>query len=321
MKLLKRITAVFLAVTMLPCVVFAQGEEFSENPFGDATVIFVSPNGSDKGDGTIDSPLATMDAARKMARTYSKNKDVYVVFRGGTYTVRDSVKFDVGDSGKETGKVIYTSYPGEEAIFNAGEKVTGWTHYKDGIYVADVKEAENFREFYVDGVRQPRASEYVQGFGFDENQKSVSVLTDALPETITNQDCLETLNTYKWRQYWLPVERLFKEGAYTKIYYDTTPIQIYTSKFNFEWDAKTYIRIENAIEFLNEEGEWYFDKYKKKVYYMPPAGTDINKCEVYVPVAEKFIEFQGEGVSNCVQYLEFRDLKFIYAGYTKTSEE
>jgi len=319
MKLLKRISTVFLAVSMLPFMAYATEQENSY--FGDAQVIYVAPDGNDSGKGTIESPLATMDGARKKAQSKTKDKDIYVAFRGGTYTVRDSVKFGVEDSGSESGRIIYTSYPGEEAVFNGGTKVTGWSEYKDGIYVADVAEAENFRELYVDGVRQPRAAIYIQGLGFDDNQTAVSVLTDDLPETVSNQECLETLNTYKWRQYWLPVERLFQEGEYTKIYYDTAPIQLYTSKFNFEWNGKTYIRLENAIEFLDEEGEWYFDKYTKKLYYKPVNGVDINACEIYVPVAEKFIEINGQGVSQCVENIEFRNLKFMYAGYTRTSEE
>ena len=322
MRLLRKIIAAIVALAMLPCIAFVQGEEVNTNPFGDADVIYVSPKGNDKGDGTIESPLATMDAARKLARTFSKGKDVYVVFRGGTYTVRDSVKFGVADSGEDKGRVIYTSYPGEEAVFNGAEKVSGWTLYKDGIYVADVKEAENFRELYVDGVRMQRATtEPIQGMGFDDNQTALIVMTKDLPQNIKNQDCIETLNSYNWRQYWLPVNRLFKEGNYTKVYYDSAPIRRYTSKFNFEWNAKTYLMLENAFEFLDKEGEWYFDKYEKKLYYKPIAGTDINKSEVYAPIAEKFIEINGEGVSNCVENIEFHNLKFLYAGWLKPAED
>ena len=79
--------------------------------------------------------------------------------------------------------------------------------------------------------------------------------------------------------------------------------------------------LENAFEFLDKEGEWYFDKYEKKLYYKPIAGTDINKSEVYAPIAEKFIEINGEGVSNCVENIEFHNLKFLYAGWLKPAED
>ncbi len=319
MGIIKRAASVLLAFAMLHGTVLAY-DNISDT-FDDADVIYVAPDGSDTGDGSIGQPLATMKAARDMARKITANKDIYVVFRGGSYTVRETVEFSSSDSGKNGNKIVYISYPGEQAVFNGGIKITGWQFYKDGIFAAEVDDAENFRELYVDGKRQPRAAtKLLQGIGFDENQTSVKVLTSDLPEQITNQDCLETMNTYKWRQYWLPVERVFKEGNYTKLYYDEAEIQTYTSRFNFEWTGETYFRLENALEFLDEEGEWYFDKYEKKLYYKPESGTDITKSEVYAPVIEKFIDIKGDGFDNPIENFEIRNLTFLYGGWTYPSE-
>lgn len=318
MGIVKKIVLFFLVFGMLQGTVFSY-EDVSRS-FGDAEVVYVAPDGSDTNDGSIHKPLATMAAARNLVCKINTDKDIYVVFRGGTYSQQETVKFNSSDSGENGKKIVYMSYPGEEAVFNGGIKITDWQMYKDGIFVADV-DVENFRELYVDGKRQTRAgTKLIQGLGFDENQNSIVVLTDDLPQHITNQDCLETMNTYNWRQYWLPVERVFKEGNYTKIYYDKEEIQTYTSRFNFEWTGQTYIRIENALEFLDEEGEWYFDKYKKRLYYKPEAGVDINNSEVYVPVIEKFIDIKGESCDKPVENIEIRNLTFLYGGWTYPSE-
>lgn len=321
MKTIKRIISVLVVLCLMQNIISAYGNSAENTLFDDAVTVYVSPDGDDKNDGSETKPLATMQAARDKVRRMNTDKDIYVVFRGGTYTVRQSVKLNNADSGRNGQKVIYTSYPGETAIFNGGLKINGWKHFKDGIFVADVPDAENFRELYVDGKRQQRAAtKPIQGIGFDENQTALQVLTADLPAQITNQDCLETMNTYKWRQYWLPVERVFREGNYTKLYYDREEIQTYTSRFNFEWDGKTFFVLENALELLDEEGEWYFDKYAKKLYYKPENGQDITKSEIYAPIAEKFIEISGENVENPVENIEIRNLTFLYGGWTYPAE-
>lgn len=319
MGAIKRMMSALLAVAGLQCAAVSYASDSTEQLFGDAVVIYVSPGGSDKNNGTLEKPLATMKGARDAVRKINTDKEIYVVFRDGEYTARETVEFTSADSGKN--KVVYMSYPGENAVFNGGVRVREWQFYKDGIYTAEVEAAENFRELYVDGKRQPRAAtKLVQGMGFDENQTAVKVLTSDLPEHITNQDCLETMNTYKWRQYWLPIERVFKEGNYTKLYYDTKEIQTYTSRFNFEWTGETYFRVENALEFLDEEGEWYFDKYEKRLYYKPEAGTDITQSEIYAPIVEKFIDIRGESINEPIENLEIRNMTFLYGGWTYPAE-
>ena len=38
--------------------------------------------------------------------------------------------------------------------------------------------------------------------------------------------------------------------------------------------------IENALELLDEQGEWYLDRPAKTVYYMPRPGEDMAKVQV-----------------------------------------
>ncbi len=321
MSIIKRIISALTVFTMVQGAVSVLTAVQADALFENAEIIYVAPGGNDKNSGTEKKPLATFEGARNMVRQIDTDKDIYVVFRGGTYNVRETVELNNQDSGRNGKRVIYTSYPEENAVFSGGEKISGWKPYKDGIFVADVPGLENFRELYADGKRQTRAAtKFISGLGFDENQTALIVLTSDLPSYIKNQDCLETMNTYNWRQYWLPVERVFREGNYTKIYYDKDEIQTYTSRFNFEWSGKSYIKLENALEFLDEDGEWYFDKYEKKLYYKPEQGMNINSAEIYVPVIEKFIDIRGKSVDDPVKNLEIQNLTFLYAGWTYPSE-
>ena len=47
-----------------------------------------------------------------------------------------------------------------------------------------------------------------------------------------------------------------------------------------EWSFWQVTRFENAYEFLDEAGEWYFDEHAKILYYIPAWGEDITTAHV-----------------------------------------
>ena len=55
--------------------------------------------------------------------------------------------------------------------------------------------------------------------------------------------------------------------------------------------------VENALELLDEPGEWYLDRPAKTVYYMPRPGEDMAKVEVLAPAVEKLVELRGRSIS------------------------
>ena len=82
--------------------------------------IFVSLSGSDSAEGTIDSPLATVNAAKEKAKKLSGSVTVY--FREGTYTIDNTVKFDKSDKSD----VTYKAYNNESVTFTSGKPYTGF---------------------------------------------------------------------------------------------------------------------------------------------------------------------------------------------------
>ncbi|SMO53886.1 Por secretion system C-terminal sorting domain-containing protein [Gracilimonas mengyeensis] len=88
------------------------------------TKIFVAPAGNDENDGSIETPLATMQKAQELA---TPGDTVYI--RGGTYNVGEdqisevvsnlfaSVTF-LDKSGTEGNRINYWAYPGETPVFD-----------------------------------------------------------------------------------------------------------------------------------------------------------------------------------------------------------
>jgi parallel beta-helix repeat protein len=74
--------------------------------------------------------------------------------------------------------------------------------------------------------------------------------------------------------------------------------------------------IENTFEGLSEEGEFYLDKSKGKLFYIPRADESINTAEVYAPKTSQFIKVIGESKnSNYIENIEISNLKFKFSNW------
>ena len=65
-------------------------------------VIYLSPSGNDRFDGSINHPLLTISAAQAKVRLLKKkgNQDITVLLRGGNYPISRTLVFGTEDSGE-----------------------------------------------------------------------------------------------------------------------------------------------------------------------------------------------------------------------------
>ena len=98
------------------------------------SAIYVSPNGSDSGDGSKDAPFGSLEAVRDYLReNRSTELPTTVYLRGGTYVLDKTFELTEADGGTEALPVTWRAYPGETvtitgsagASFAAFEPVSG----------------------------------------------------------------------------------------------------------------------------------------------------------------------------------------------------
>ena len=84
--------------------------------------LYVSPDGTGSGDGTLNDPFSTISEARDAIRLMDKTgKDgVTVYLREGVYTQEDTLVFTEEDSGNENFSVVYKAYNDETAVIDGG---------------------------------------------------------------------------------------------------------------------------------------------------------------------------------------------------------
>lgn len=78
------------------------------------------------------------------------------------------------------------------------------------------------------------------------------------------------------------------------------------------WSFWKVSYFENALEFLDEPGEWYLDESAQRIYYIPRPGEDLSSAAAELPVLETLIEVRGTA-DAAVEHLRFENLEFAYA--------
>jgi hypothetical protein len=118
-------------------------------------VILVAPDGTaDLPDGLrADQIVRTLTAAQALVRAKNASADVRVLLAGGTYELKDPLRFDSRDGGRNGHTVTWESVPGQRAVLSGGSKVTDWTLSDPArnIWSADVPVGTRSRQLYVDG--------------------------------------------------------------------------------------------------------------------------------------------------------------------------
>jgi hypothetical protein len=75
---------------------------------------------------------------------------------------------------------------------------------------------------------------------------------------------------------------------------------------------------ENSLDFLDAEGEWYFDKSTRYLYYKPLANEDLNQIEVSYPVMDRLLTIAGAETTP-VQNVYLQNIEFKYGNWAAPS--
>ncbi len=254
---------------------------------------YIAPGGNDANPGTESRPFATIERARQAVRTVNKKMtgDIRVILRGGTYRIDHTILFDADDSGTGGHHVIYQAQAGETPVISGGKAVVDWQPDQPGRWKAPAPVGD-FRQLYVNGVRATRARGKapvgLQLVGDDGYTTTAVNMADW-----KNPADLEFCYAIEWCHTRCKVRSIRREGDKARI----SMLQPYftqaKTKEGVNVTAPQQIYIENALELLDEPGEWYLDRPAKTVYYRPRPGEDMRRAEVVAPAVEKLIELRG----------------------------
>lgn len=282
----------------------------------------VSPDGSDDNPGSEEKPFAGVDRARRAVQLINKNMsgDIVVVLHDGEYQIDHTIVFKAEDSGTNGRKVIYRAAANATPVISGGRRVVGWEKCEKGIWKAPAP-IDNFRQLYVGGRRATRARGDAPA-GLELLDDKGYTTTDVRMAEWKNASDVEFCYRTIWAHTRCKVNGIKREGDRAVI----TMLQPhFANAINKEGvqianpDHLDGIHVENALELLDEPGEWYLDRPAKTVYYMPLPGEDMSKVEAIVPALEKLVELRGE-IDRPVQNIRFEGITFAHGSWLLPSE-
>jgi PDZ domain len=277
------------------------GEASSDN------CLFVSTSGSDSNPGTESRPLRTFRAAQKAVAEWRRSRPgaMTVYFRSGTYYLPDTIVFTSEDSGEEEAPIVYTSYPGEQAVLSGGNRIKPkWKPYRDGILQTPVPPGTDTDQLFVNGRRQVLA----RYPNYDPNAKYLNGwAADAIsPERVKRWSdprggYIHALHEYLWGSLSYEITGKDANGNLTYVggWQTNRPAPMH----------KEYRYVENIFEELDAPGEWFLDKKKNVLYYYPPQELDVDNAVVEVVRLKHLVEMRGTAQAP-VKWISLRNFTF-----------
>lgn len=313
--------------------------------------IWVSPTGSDANPGTNEKPFRTVSMAIRHARELRRLHDssidqgIHIFLKGGTYQQYEPLILRPEDSGTPDSPTFIEAAQGEEPIISGGINVKGWEKVHKNIaglpkeaqgkiWSADIPDCGGhfleFRQLWVNGQKATRASSFNDGklpriLSVDKENETLWIPKPAVK--FNNPSEMEFVIHQWWAVAFLRVKNIHVTG-------DSAAVTFYQpeSKLEFEhpWPApfidkkknmngNSAFFFTNAIELLNQPGEWYEDLKAGKIYYWPRQGENLEKDQVIAPFLETLVQIEGS-LDRPVSFINFKGINFEHTTWMRPSK-
>jgi len=274
---------------------------------------YVSPKGSDRNDGSKNTPFLSIEKAKLTVRTLIKKgltEDVHVYLLEGTHIINETVVFGLDDSPSNF-TVSYEAFDSQKAIISSGQQVISWKKASNiegmpakslgNVWVADMpKNVTTFRTLYDGATRLTRAKS--EKFQMPPNKKirradsqntyynkdrihlRMFPFTNQIKDWDNLSDVEVFFNPVPWNLNFIQLESVDMENKIAYMAFEANALPFSSKKHRFGW-------VENIIDYLDEPGEWCVNTKTRKIYYWPKSGTPSKNI-----VAPKLMEyFKVEG--------------------------
>jgi regulation of enolase protein 1 (concanavalin A-like superfamily) len=310
-----------------------QGEKWELFSYPSKADFYVSVKGNDNWSGNLsepnsgnsDGPFLTIERAMKAVRDlkskvylpkgipvetryigsphpFGSGKDILVYIREGHYSLKQPLMFNPDDGGERvetnlpTGAfeyhklkdyyVTFAAYPGENPVISGGTKVSGWVK-GDKIWTAPF-DADTVAMLIVNGKRQVLARTPDSGYLVPPViSKSTGELHfnkgDIMPWK--EMDGNRIIMLLRWHT---GINTIIKVDEKDGIATFRTPqegVVIVPPRYY----------IENVKALMDTPGEWFFDKNKKELSYIPENGlNDPGQMDASIPKLSSLVEVVGK---------------------------
>ena len=337
MKTLFRYITTIILLTSL-CAVTVQAAD-----------IWVAPDGSDTNAGTKEKPMATVAMALRKAREMRRLNDpaiangIHIIIQNGTYTFCEPLFVRPEDSGTPASPTVIEAAPGAQPVFSGGAVVTGWRKTTEkipglpaaaqgNVWVAPAPSIAGrlpeFRQLWVNEQKAIRAR--------DRNADSMNRILSWnhqteqcwIPKPAVSGWDKKSLPEMVIHQWWaiavLRIKSVMVQGDSALLSFHQPESRIQSEH---PWPApwisqktgNSAFYLTNAIQFLDQPGEWYLDRQQQRIIYWPRSNEHMQTANAVVPVMEHLVQVEGT-IDRPVSYVYFKGINFSYTSFMRPSQ-
>ncbi len=304
---------------------------------------YVDPvSGNNTNNGTsLTTAFKTIERARQAVDAVNGNmtEDITVHLRGGIHRLSSTLTLGSGDSGTNGFNVVYRNYGSEVPIIHGGVDLSGgWVLHDAAKNIFKKTGVTNqFRQLTVNASSTIRArtpnqtnaetlGPYLTMSGIDAAAKEAIVPRAPVEgwRSVTGLANVEMVMHPHWYQYRgrIDPDASYQNATQVRFKFQAPENNSIFAKGDSFWDSATYpvpYFVENSIDFLDAEGEWFHDAASSTLYYKPRPGEYMPSATIEVPVLERLIQITGGSSSNKVRNVRFEGLTLTQTGWNGPS--
>lgn len=312
--------------------------------------IYVSLQGNDKNSGTKEAPFYTLNRAIKQAREWRRlNRPevaggIYIRLEEGVYAQRNSLFLRPEDSGTPDSPTVICAVDGAHPVISGGVAVTGWKRgcnhpaipekLKQKIWSAEAPLIGNrrveTRQMWVNGHKVQRAAQFPDGglermidFNPEEQTITIPVSQSVNPKRLQNAGQLEMIVHQRWAIAILRVKSIDAKDGQAVVRFHEPESHL---EFAHPWPqpviggekGNSSFCLTNALELLDQPGEWFQEYPSGTIYYYPQAGENMETAEVIIPALETLVTIDGT-LSRPVKHIQFNGITFAHTSWMRPS--
>jgi hypothetical protein len=312
-----------------------------------AAEIWVSPNGDDHNSGTRESPLASPAIALRHARDLRRQNDpsaqggIHIILRGGNYLLNDPLLLRSEDSGTESSPTTIEAAPGEHPVLSGGVRIEAWTKASKkipGLPAAargKIWEAEapkisgrivEFRQLWIDGrkatrARQPNGETLDRLLVWDRAREEAWIPAASLG-ALRDPARVEMIFHQQWEIAVCRLKSIQIEKDRARLTFQPPESRI---QFEHPWpqpvmstNGNAPFFLANAIEFLDQPGEWFQVLPGGHIYYWPRPDEDLSRADAIAPALETLVRIEGS-LDQPVAHVQFKGIEFAHTTWMRPS--
>ena len=312
--------------------------------------IYVSLQGNDKNPGTKEAPFNTLNRAIKQAREWRRlNRPevaggIYIRLEEGVYAQRNSLFLRPEDSGTPDSPTVICAVDGAHPVISGGVAVTGWKRgcnhpaipekLRQKIWSAEAPLIGNrrveTRQMWVNGHKVQRAAQFPDGglermidFNPEEQTITIPVSQSVNPKRLQNAGQLEMIVHQRWAIAILRVKSIDVKDGQAVVRFHEPESHL---EFAHPWPqpviggekGNSSFCLTNALELLDQPGEWFQEYPSGTIYYYPQASENMETAEVIIPTLETLVTIDGT-LSRPVKHIQFNGITFAHTSWMRPS--